>query len=782
MRSFEIFVDTPASNGAPQSGTQPTQRHFPGRRAQERSARDVIDVFIHGANVTARVSEKNAHCVLRDLAQAVIDLGATSHGKRIVRFYEEAWELCVERVGETAFLSVYQTGPVPHVLVYDRSVVFHEVWSSVDDAIQVALDKGIEPKPVAAELAHLKERFSASYPLESTDAVAAHEAVSIDLDSDAPLSFGADFTVRPRTTHSVDPTERTDLHALLFRGMMTVDVRGKTFSLGEVHPFLAAERLVYVARQTLDAWERGQPLQVRTEAGGLIIGVRLLPDGALSLVIGSARNRRSDDMSRAVYTFPQMGVADFVEASLGYARQLVRELLRRDRSQSANLRLAGFRRVVRETSDALRETERKDALVNEAPESYRAFFIHAKTERPTNDVASTRVRYTQKWRALVPSIDVRSTFLCGDRLVVGSLGETHCLERATGKVIWQVETHKATSVVTPGGIARISQDGALAVHDFGTGEVTLRSWLAPRLGGPSAGAVVNSPGLPQLLVVTEGERHLVAVDLRSGESRWRYAWGKRGTVRLKRAGKLLYVSCGDSALTALDVLTGSVVWRVRDRLRFSSVPAFDKDWLFTIAGGAASATHLHAIDPYEGRIRWTSEVTKENDSAQGCTVEGAPHLIGDTVVVLIRGRRGVRALGFDKETGALRYRSDDLAPLTTSWIVVDDLLIGNSPLGELIAFDAATGTVRYRHQLGRVLEADVPRRLEPVLRGGALFVPHTDIHVFRPNDGMSLGTIGPCDAIPDLLRVDERGDIYIAEESGHLVSFGVGARLSLVKG
>ena len=68
-----------------------------------------------------------------------------------------------------------------------------------------------------------------------------------------------------------------------------------------------------------------------------------------------------------------------------------------------------------------------------------------------------------------------------------------------------------------------------------------------------------------------------------------------------------------------------------------------------------------------------------------------------------------------------------------------------------------------------------------MLRSGALFVPHVDVHVFRPSDGAHLAQIGPCDAIPDLLRVDERCDVYVAEESGHMVAFGAGPRLSLVK-
>lgn len=68
-----------------------------------------------------------------------------------------------------------------------------------------------------------------------------------------------------------------------------------------------------------------------------------------------------------------------------------------------------------------------------------------------------------------------------------------------------------------------------------------------------------------------------------------------------------------------------------------------------------------------------------------------------------------------------------------------------------------------------------------MLRNGALFVPHADIHVVRPHDGSEIGRIGPCHAIPDMLRVDEKNNVYVAEESGHIVAFGAGPALSLVR-
>src|SRR5205823_1815031 len=115
--------------------------------------------------------------------------------------------------------------------------------------------------------------------------------------------------------------------------------------------------------------------------------------------------------------------------------------------------------------------------------------------------------------------------------------------------------------------------------------------------------------------------------------------------------------------------------------------------------------------------------------------EGAPLAAAGTVTVAARDRHGLTLHAFDRETGEPRWTSaPTIAPVGTSWIALDDLLIGNTPTGEIVAIEATTGALRYRHVLGRVLEADVPRRLEPVLRSGALFVPHTDVQVLRPRD------------------------------------------------
>jgi outer membrane protein assembly factor BamB len=765
---------------------------------RRRPACAVLDVFIDGANVTARVRETRGAFVLRDLAWALVDLAARPRGKISVRFYDEPWEMCVDRFGATAFLSVYRAGLEPLVAIYDRAVPFDDVIAAAREAIErVLCDGDTRARTPAdwAELASVAERLRALVPLGGCEAIAVPVPVPVvvEPERDAPLSFGAEFAIRevaPEDAARHDAVERSDLHALLFRGRMRAEIRGRAVDLGDCHPVLVAERMVELARRAFDAWERGLPLNARGEAAGVVIGVRVGHDGQLALTLGGARG----DAGLPIHTFPALGVADVLEAALAFGRSLVRAILRRDRSQGANLRLAALRRSLRESTDALREATQIPSKVNPTPEPYRAFAAALDLGRPavaTATLPATRLRYAARWRAIVPGIDLRATYLCGDRLIVGASSEMWALDRASGRVLWRVDAHRGTSVVTPGGVARLGPDGTLCVYDFGNGEVSLRTRLAARTGGPIAGAVVHLPGLPKLVVVTEGDHHLVAIDLTSGEPRWRWSWGgargrsrdgARAAPRMKRAGRLLYVTCGDGSLNALDVTSGAVVWRHRDRLRFCTPPTVAHDALFVVAGGAHGVARLYSIDPFSGDVRWSAIVAEPTSP---CTVEGPPLVAADAVAVPVRQKTGVALVAFRRSDGAgIPSPTRTLLPSGTSWLAVDDAFIGNTPGGELVAIGAGSsdaGAPRWRHLLGpSPLEADVPRRLEPVLRCGALFVPHTDVAVFRPRDGALLGTIAPTEAIPDLLRVDESCNVYVAEESGHIVSFGALPRLSLV--
>jgi outer membrane protein assembly factor BamB len=285
---------------------------------------------------------------------------------------------------------------------------------------------------------------------------------------------------------------------------------------------------------------------------------------------------------------------------------------------------------------------------------------------------------------------------------------------------------------------------------------------------------VNTPGLPRLLLVAEGERCITAVDLVSGDVRWRYRARRPATFRLRRAGKLVLVTGGDSALLALDVSTGDVVWKLRDRLPFTGDIGIVGDSALAVCSTPVGSARLHHIDLWTGAVRWSTDLEEQPVFGQ------TPLVTENHVLVPTRDRRGVGVVGVHLESGAVRWEhAPGLAAPATAWLAFDGLAVANSAAGTLLCLDTASGEILYSHVFARHVEADQPRRLEPQLRRGALFVPQHEVKVLRPRTGELIGEV-PCDLIPDLLQVDESCNLYVAEESGHLAAFSAGAQLRLV--
>lgn len=773
------------------------------------SARDLLEILLEiggGAPLTGPLDSPQTtpdglveplsaieeSSLLCELAAAAADLAAGQRVRNVVRVCAgaEPWELGIERAGRDILATLFQSGALPAVALHERRIdggVFCDrITTLLDRAVETA---AANDKPrLAAAKQRIQNRASAGSSPPSPEPA----LVSVEPTGEIPLVIAADITLRgaPDEGDTSDPdVQRSDLFSLLFRGRLRVTVGGEARELPEVFVFLIAEQLEKLAIEALDAWIRGRAYHRRLLVGGAVLGIRLdesrqNPQGnpaerapaLASLTLGTIR--RTGRERAQTWTFPAVDVGALVQAVVAFGKALSRSLVRRDRSQASNYRLYGFRARIRELYDRLREATRDDSKINTSPESYRAFAEMSRPSTASDDsFGRTRLRFSARWLTTVPGIDLRATFLCGDVIVASGAREIACIDRRTGELVWCRPEPRAVSVITPLGLARLLPDGSLRLHDLATGDIRWSTRLTPRAGASASGAVIGVPGLPRMLIVSEGTRHLAAIDLCSGEVRWRFAARRGGVFRLKRAGKLAILASGEPALTALDVLTGEVVWRFCDRLRFVSGAAVDHDALFACAGDGAlvgrGGARLHHIDPWSGAVRWSVELP-----AHAAPV-GAPLLAPETVVVASHGRRGTSLVGFDRKTGAPRF---DLTASSTaaSCLVVDDLVLVNSEGGELIAIDAGSGRTRYRHVFSNGVEGDRPRRLEPVLRSGALFVPQSEVHVVRPRDGALLGKV-PTDLIPDLLRVDERCDVYVAEESGHLGAFAAAPRLSLVQ-
>jgi len=766
MRAFQIVIDRRPLRAVP-----PAYATLHG----------VVDVLVDGTNVTARIGQDHALPLLRDLAYAAADLSCGRHKRATLRFYDQrdAWALGLERVGEHVLITVFQGGATPKVAVHERAVQGDALVRGVLSAIDDVVAGSSAPPSIAADLAAARRILAST---SWTPAIADEQVVDADVGhTDGQVSFSTSFKLRVQPLHAsgAPDVERNDLHSLLVRGPFRFRVGEARRELAETYPFLIAEAMVREASEVLDAWEAGRAINHRMEAGGVLLTTRLTSDGNLAL--GFAGPRMTG--ARRGSTFPSVRVTAFVEAVVTFSRALVRPLLRHDRSQRNNLRMQAFREAVREVAEALREAVREDAKYNESPESYRAFAsAGASSDR---SVASEtwgvgRLRFAPAWQATVPNIDLHATFLFGDRIVVGGAREMACIDRGSGHVVWRSQVDRGISVAAPSGVLRIGADGGLAHYEVETGELTLRAKLAARTGGMPAGAVVNAPGLPRLAVVSEGERHITAVDLVSGEVRWRHALGRGRSFKVRRAGRLLVVSSAEPTLSALDVTSGETVWRIRDRQRFCRPATYDANSLFVVTGESTPDTRqnevLHALDPWTGVTRWKKELPA------GRRTLGAPLVARESVIMVIYDHRGVGFLAYDRETALLKWTVEPgFAPATSAWLLVDDMLIVNGENSEVSALDVRTGQARWRQRYERALDTDVPRHIDPVLRSGALFVPGQTVNVVRPHDGEIIGKV-PTDLVPDLVRVDERCNVIVVEESGHIAAFSAGAKLTLVKG
>jgi outer membrane protein assembly factor BamB len=566
--------------------------------------------------------------------------------------------------------------------------------------------------------------------------------------------------------------ERADLHSLLLPGTLSVRSRAHRVVVGEVPVVLVLEQLLVLAEEVLEAWHLARPLFRRTAQGPVRFGIRRGPgDGPLAFTVTSPRIGGE----RSSKTFPEITPPTFVRATTSLARDFCESVIRHDPRQRHNLRLGSLLAATKRLVARLDAALAQDAVTNPEPDSYRSF-----APRPRRVEAQGcwehggKMRFLPRWVATVPNIDLKGSFLCGDRMVIGADRETACVHARSGQVIWRKPTQRAASVVTPSGLARIHPDGRTSLHDLESGQVRFTTRVEPRAGGGATGAVVHAPGLPKVLVLAEGDRRITALDLASGDVRWRYTSPRPAAYRFRRAGKLLLVAGGDSALVALDVVTGEVVWRVRGRLPFSGELCIDHDSAFALSGVRGGPSRLMHLDPWTGKVLWTTELEDRHVPGQ------APLLTPQAVVVPSRDRRGVGARAFDRETGAeLWSHEPGLASPTTAWLAIDDAIVANSAAGALLALDASTGRVRFHHLFSRHVDADQPRRLEPILRSGALFVPQHQVHVVRPRDGEVIGVL-PSDLIPDLLRVDEQCSVYVAEESGHVAAFHTAPKLTLV--
>jgi outer membrane protein assembly factor BamB len=756
--------------------TKPTfQGSLAGVAASARPG--TLDVSVGTESLRAATSPEDAVYFLRDLLAAAVTVSEGRALKAWVPLAQGPWELCVCAGDGALLLSVLRAGSQPDVRVVDHPVEVTDVANQCRLLIETLPNPDeIAMRHLESLLARLEAREHTLSAPERSDALSvqwrsrvrtpiggsgAGGMVGISFNALIP---GAAYNHRAESAHA-------DLHGLLARGNIVFDLRGRRTDLGNGFVFLQVERLVALCRPLLEAWASRRAFHLRSMVGDATVGVRLGSDELLALTV-----TRPD----GTMTAPALDPRAFIAPSIECALALCSEMAKADRALARNLRLRALRSECRALSRWLRGIEKPDTRLNADPALYRAVVaVRTETNSEPDFSSMSKLRYTQRWHAEIEGLDLGGTLLCGDKLVVPGSRELHALDRATGAAVWSVPGGRAATTLAGDGILRLTPRGDVELRAISTGETVWNARISPRVGGPAMAHAVCAAGLPRIVVVAEGERRLVALDLRTGEARW--AWTSRhgGAFKVRRVGRLLVVTAGDASVSALDLASGEVVWRYAARVPFATAPVVHREQVIALSGeGTRAMGLLHSIDAYSGALQWTADPEAPSF--------GSPVAAGDTVAVALATREGVVLGGFDAATGETKFRTHvgsvpgvyGARPAVTAF---DDLVVINLPTGRVVAVDAASGEIRWAHDFRAPVADDVPRRLDVQLRAGALFVPQSALSVLRPRDGTLLAQVDACDLVPDVVRVDEQCALYVAEESGHLGCYEPGARLRMLR-
>ncbi len=539
---------------------------------------------------------------LAELTAAAVALAIGAKRKALLPLATAAIEYALVRRGDSVLVSCYGTASAPVVYQLDRAVPLRRLLDiCAHSMLEMA---GQEADPTARQIAiRVAERALATKIKPDPEGlIAPMNQRGGDLDAPGehvPLAFGYEAAVYPSSSSTQGRSARADVHALLFEGHLWAFVRGRRLSLVRGPIMLAAHRMVVAVRTIVDSWDSSRPTHVRLRAGGFQIAMRKSPHQLVSVELSSE--------GRGDLTATSLTIAEAALPILKLAGDLLRSLVASDRGQSRNLRVRGLRQEIRALRREIRARRSADSFVNLDPDRLR---IHdsGESEEAKAPSALPSLQFDERWRICLEGLDANAVFMCGDRLVIATQTHVVAVSRDDGQVLWARPGQASTTLMAGSVLIRLSADGDVELCNVEDGEPYCTTQITPRIGGPPVGLMAGGGSIPPVAVVTEGSHRLIAIDVRTGEPRWRFASRSGGEFRMTKVGRVLLVTCGEEAIHALDIATGEDVWRFAERGCFQFKPLVSNDTVIAAAVRGPREGALFAIDLYSGQPRWQREL------------------------------------------------------------------------------------------------------------------------------------------------------------------------------
>ncbi len=323
----------------------------------------------------------------------------------------------------------------------------------------------------------------------------------------------------------------------------------------------------------------------------------------------------------------------------------------------------------------------------------------AETALPTKWDASSVV-----WKVKLKGEGQSSVVNWGDKLFVTSATDkgakrwVHCLDRKTGKVIWEREIacakpediHKMNTWATP----TCATDGERVVAFFGPGGIHCfdldgKPLWERNLGEfPGTWGIGASPIIDGNLVIqncdAEGASSLVALDKKTGKTAWtakredKPKGGWSTPVLINAGARRELVLNGEQGVNAYDPATGKDLWFCKGFAgRGEPIPVFDHGMLFVVNGQPGNT---YAVKPGgSGNVSDTHRVW--NAKVVGGRDLPTPAVVGDyDIVASLSGMLTT----YDVKTGAIHFSERLGSQVSATPITAGGLVYFQMENGEVI--------------------------------------------------------------------------------------------------
>jgi outer membrane protein assembly factor BamB len=249
--------------------------------------------------------------------------------------------------------------------------------------------------------------------------------------------------------------------------------------------------------------------------------------------------------------------------------------------------------------------------------------------------------------------------------------------------------------------------GGNAAHSFQSTESVpknpVRLWVTRLEGGIYGSPVVRG----KMLFVAGHDQRVSALNTLSGKVLWTYETGNEVSVTPVIAGDTIVVASKDGVVSALDVASGKQKWQVRTGEKILSSPVVDEQSDTVYLG--SNDLFLYALRLSDGKVIW--RYYAEDYRYGGLYV--SPGL--DKERVYIGAKNGVMH-GVWRQTGKLAWQTELGSSMYDAPLVVGNHIYIGAYDRSIYALDALTGAIQWRRGLDEWPQGT------PVLIGETLYV------------------------------------------------------------